>query len=75
MMVREGAWYITERGRVVGPLRDMTHSVRETYQHESYFEPGLWDRFGRCDHPETKTAYSYGNLVSETVQPEGETIE
>jgi len=72
MKVREGAWYTTQRGRVVGPLKRMTHSVREMYHHDSYFEPGIWDEFGRCTHPETKTGYSYGNLVAETTQPEGE---
>jgi hypothetical protein len=49
----------------------MKHALTETYWHDDYFEAGLWDRFGRC-HPETKTGNSYGNLISETVQPKQE---
>ena len=75
MIVREGCWYTTQRGRVVGPVEIMTHSKQETYHYNDYFEPGIWDIFGRCSHPETKTGYSYGNLVAETTQPEGELIE
>ena len=71
MRVEAGKWYATQKGRVVGPLQHMNHAVLETYLHEDYFETGIWDRFGRC-HPETKTGYSYGNLICETVEPKQE---
>ena len=75
MRVREGAWYVTQKGRVVGPLQRMNHAVLETYWHNDYFETGIWNKYGRC-HPETKTGYSYGNLICETTEPEQEeTIE
>lgn len=72
MRVEAGKWYATQRGRVVGPLQRMRHAVAETYLHDDYFETGIWDRFGRCSHPETKTGYSYGNLVCEATQPKQE---
>lgn len=75
MLIQEGKWYVTQKGRVVGPLQRMKHSVLETYWHNDYFETGIWNKYGRC-HPETKTGYSYGNLICETTEPEQEeTIE
>ena len=75
MLIQEGKWYVTQKGRVVGPLQRMKHSVLETYWHNYYFETGIWNKYGRC-HPETKTGYSYGNLICETTEPEQEeTIE
>ena len=74
MRVHEGAWYTTQTGRVVGPLQRMKHSVTETYWHDDYHETGIWDRFGRCSHPETRTGHSYGNLVCETTEPRQEEI-
>lgn len=71
MLIQEGKFYATQRGRVVGPLQRMKHTLAETYWHDDYFETGLWDRFGRC-HPETKTGYSYGNLICETIEPKQE---
>ena len=71
MRVREGAWYTTQKGRVVGPLQRMKHAVLETYWHNDYFETGIWNKYGRC-HPETKTGYSYGNLIGETTEPKQE---
>lgn len=65
MRVETGKWYATQRGRVVGPLQRMKHAVAETYWHDDYHETGIWDRFGRCFHPESRTGYSYGNLVQE----------
>jgi len=49
----------------------MNHTPTETFWFEDYFETGIWDRFGWC-HPETRTGYSYGNLVCETEQPKQE---
>lgn len=66
MNLREGGFYETERGRVVGPLTRMRHSVEETYYHDSFLEPGLWRANGRCIHPESKTGWSYGNITKET---------
>ena len=75
MRVEAGKWYATQKGRVVGPLQQMNHAITESFWFEDYFETGIWDRFGRC-HPETKTGYSYGNLICETTEPEQEeTIE
>ena len=71
MLIQEGKFYATQRGRVIGPVMRMKYALTETYWHDDYFEPGLWDMLGRC-HPETKTGYSYGNLISETVQPKQE---
>jgi hypothetical protein len=71
MLIRDGAWYATQRGRVVGPVQRMSHTVTEAFWFEDYFETGIWDRFGWC-HPETRTGYSYGNLVCETEQPKQE---
>jgi hypothetical protein len=50
----------------------MNHTPTETFWFEDYFETGLWDRFGRCSHPETRTGYSYGNLICETIEPKQE---
>jgi hypothetical protein len=74
MLIQENKWYATQRGRVVGPVQRMNHAITETYWHDNYFETGIWDRFGRCSHPETRTGYSYGNLVCETVEPKQEEI-
>jgi hypothetical protein len=50
----------------------MNHAVTESFWFEDYFETGIWNRFGWC-HPETKTGYSYGNLVQEVEEPAHET--
>ena len=76
MIVREGAWYATQRGRVVGPLKLLKHAKIESFWHDDYHETGIWGVDGRCTHPESKTGYSYGNLVCETTQPkQEETVE
>ena len=74
MKVRAGAWYITQRGRIVGPLQLMSHMLTESYEFKHYDEPGIWNRFGKCNHPETKTGWTYGNLLSETAEPKQEGI-
>lgn len=69
MRVEAGKWYATQTGRVVGPLQRMNHAITESFWFEDYFETGIWDRFGRCSHPESRTGYSYGNLVQEVEEP------
>lgn len=72
MRVEAGKWYATQTGRVVGPVQRMNHAVTESFWFEDYFETGIWNKFGWC-HPETKTGYSYGNLVQEVEEPAHET--
>lgn len=66
MRVYEGAYYVTQRGRIVGPLRRMQNSMHPQFYFDDEFEAGIWNQYGRCNNPETKTGFSYGDLVCET---------
>jgi hypothetical protein len=69
MRIKEGGWYVTQKGNTVGPLRSMYAGWQLLFSFDDYDQPGLWDIYGRCNGAETKTGLSYGNLVKETNQP------
>lgn len=64
MRISEGAYYATQRGRIVGPLLRMQSTPNQFYFDDD-FESGIWNQHGCCNNPETKTGFTYGNLVCE----------
>lgn len=67
MTPQAGKCYKTAKGRVVGPLLKSVILGATVFIFDDYWEPGLWMYDGRCAYKESKTAWSYGNLVEEVV--------
>lgn len=65
MIVSQGKFYTTAKGRTVGPLQQITILGATMFLNDCNFEPGIWTEKGKCQHKETKTGWTYGNLIGE----------